>query len=710
MANLTFTTTNWGTTLIPSPNQITRNISDSLQNSIRYLDGLDQVSEDVSSTVYRAGFDNDGVLTATGSGFNTSFWRLNRLTYSEPANQVGFRFSGDLQINTNSEQFGGSLSSLQVKLFNLELAAAGTLSINSSGNGTGVLREVSYKQSGVTVKIEDSSITYNGFQASGTIGKVTVTSPQGNSLAISDSSKLTAPLLNNLQSQSWAYFFSAEFLNGNDRLVAGNQNDDFSGFAGHDRLFGKGGNDKLGGGVGNDSLYGENGNDVLRGDSGDDVLNGGPGVDTMTGGAGNDLYYVDSATDRVIETASSLTAGGKDIVYSYLSTYTLPANVESIRLLSTATANATGNGLGNTLFAGAGNNVLNGGAGVDTVSYNYAASGVTVSLADTGTQATGGSRSDRLISIENLSGSKFGDKLTGNSGDNALSGGAGNDRIVGGAGNDLLNGGAGVDTMIGGAGNDAHIVDSRSDVVSESLGAGSDTLRFDVAGSAAITVSLGGTVSGLTAGQTYSNIENLTLGGTAAHNGIGSTANNQIAGNAAANRLYGHNGNDALNGGAGNDTLDGGAGADTLMGGIGNDRFVLSSASTSDTIGDFRSAIDKLAISQSGIRVGNGNEVLTSSTVAGPGGFSNTTELVVVTGNIGGAITASSAAAKIGAASAAYSVGRTALFGVDNGAGSALYLFTAANADASVSAGELQLLAMMTGTPSTVVSDYLFVA
>jgi Ca2+-binding RTX toxin-like protein len=52
-----------------------------------------------------------------------------------------------------------------------------------------------------------------------------------------------------------------------------------------------------------------------------------------------------------------------------------------------------------------------------------------------------------------------------------------------------------------------------------------------------------------------SNIENLTLSGTAAINGTGNSLDNRITGNNAAN---------VIDGGAGNDTMDGGAGIDTL--------------------------------------------------------------------------------------------------------------------------------------------------
>jgi Ca2+-binding RTX toxin-like protein len=50
------------------------------------------------------------------------------------------------------------------------------------------------------------------------------------------------------------------------------------------------------------------------------------------------------------------------------------------------------------------------------------------------------------------------------------------------------------------------------------------------------------------------NLENLTLTGAAAINGIGNTSNNVLTGNTADNVLNGGTGNDTLIGGAGNDT------------------------------------------------------------------------------------------------------------------------------------------------------------
>ncbi len=89
--------------------------------------------------------------------------------------------------------------------------------------------------------------------------------------------------------------------------------------------------------------------------------------------------------------------------------------------------NLTGSAFNDTLEGNGGNNVLTGGAGIDTVSYEHAPAGVTVSLAVTTAQNTIGAGTDTLSGFENLIGSAFDDTLTGDAGANVLTGLAGND-------------------------------------------------------------------------------------------------------------------------------------------------------------------------------------------------------------------------------------------------------------------------------------------
>jgi Ca2+-binding RTX toxin-like protein len=79
---------------------------------------------------------------------------------------------------------------------------------------------------------------------------------------------------------------------------------------------------------------------------------------------------------------------------------------------------------------------------------------VTVNLALTTAQNTGGGGVDTFLSIENVTGSSFDDVLTGSSQVNALSGGNGNDLIDGGSSNDSIDGGSGNDSLKGSAGDD----------------------------------------------------------------------------------------------------------------------------------------------------------------------------------------------------------------------------------------------------------------
>ncbi len=221
------------------------------------------------------------------------------------------------------------------------------------------------------------------------------------------------------------------------------------------------------------------------GTPGNDALSGGPGVAFMVGGAGNDTYTVDNPGDA----ATGAVSGGSDTVLASVN-YTLAAGSE-----------------------------------VEFLTANAGTTGLT------------------------LTGNELANTIQGGSGNDALRGGAGNDTLIGGAGNDLLNGGAGADAMAGGAGNDTYVVDDPGDVVTEAVGAGSDTVFASVG-------------YALPAG---SEIE--FLRGNTGATGL------TLTGNEFANTIMGTTGDDIITGGAGNDTMSGGGGNDVFkfLAGFGND-------------------------------------------------------------------------------------------------------------------------------------------
>ena len=204
------------------------------------------------------------------------------------------------------------------------------------------------------------------------------------------------------------------------------------------------------------------------------------------------------------------------------------------------------------LDGGAGDDVLNGGAGLDVADYADASAGVSVSLAVSGPQATGGAGTDQLTGIESLAGSAFADLLTGDGSANHLEGEGGNDTLNGGGGADVHAGGAGDDGLDGGA--------------------GADTASY-AAAAAGVSVDLG-------------------LAGPQDTKGAGVdqlVSVENLIGSGFADTLVGDSGANGLVGGAGDDLLIGRAGDDLLTGGAGADLFQFAPGSGHDVVADFNS-------------------------------------------------------------------------------------------------------------------------
>lgn len=334
---------------------------------------------------------------------------------------------------------------------------------------------------------------------------------------------------------------SIEGLSGSifDDLLSGDGGDNgLLGYDGNDLLIGRGGDDILMGENGDDILRGNHGNDLLIGEEGNDRLDGGPGIDEMEGGNGDDTYYVDSADDIVIETAT----GGNDTVYVTGFDATIQAGIERLVILSGAW-DATGNFVANTLIGSADDNVLSGLGGNDTL------------LGGLGRDFVyGGDGADR---IEGEGGS---DRLYGGAGIDTVLGGAGWDNIWGDAGDDQLDGGNGTDRLFGGD--------------------GLDTL-------------LGGIERDYLFGQGGNDI---LRGGDGDDDLHGGNDHDTLYGDEGDDWLFGGAGGDRLEGGAGNDRLQGSYGRDVLVGGAGADRFIFAigdtaaTASGGDRITDFSRA------------------------------------------------------------------------------------------------------------------------
>jgi Ca2+-binding RTX toxin-like protein len=462
----------------------------------------------------------------------------------------------------------------------------------------------------------------------------------------------------------------------NDFLNGDAQNNKLFGLAGDDNISADAGNDTIEGGLGDDTLKGEAGNDVLEGGDGDDLLDGGEGDDSISAALGDDTIIASMGKDTIDGGDGSdtidfttfttgidadLDGGNKVTINNDISV----KNVENIIGSShqdTLSGDAQNNkfygqngddilkgeqnndilygGSGadqifggedddtlygesgnDTLSGGSGNDMIDGGEGNDTVTYVDTNNGVTISLRDTRPQNTGSAGEDKLLNIENITGSNYDDTIEGNSFDNTLDGGSGtdmlsftlvdhavsvdlsittvqntgdgNDVLVGfenlkgskyadilkgdsqkntilaSDGNDTLYTTDGNDQLFGENGNDTFIAADNDGVDTLDGGEGrNDTVDYSSTAKE-ISVSLDGSQSvtlSITDGDNdvIANIENVTTG-SGADNVTGDLYDNYIKTNA---------GNDTLKGGGGDDTLEGGSGNDTFFGGFGDDLII----------------------------------------------------------------------------------------------------------------------------------------
>lgn len=405
---------------------------------------------------------------------------------------------------------------------------------------------------------------------------------------------------------------------------------------------------------------GTNGNDRFTGDLFDtNVFSGiGIGSDRATGGYLRDYFlmsvdqnvdYIDGGAGRdTIDYSRALTGLNINLATGVVSTNgsspllpsTTVAQVQNIEdvvgtrfndtIIGSSADNRLDGGAGNdliragagndTLIGGTGTNTLDGGTGTDTADYSSAAHAVFavmgLNVAGQIDFATGDTFSeDTLVSIENMTGSRFSDYIIGSAGDNILVGGDGNDTLAGmggndaihggngddyvrvgttgtigarlfgdagddsveggdgndfmdgGTGNDYMHGGAGDDTLLGGDGND-HLEGGRgADVIDGGAGFNTAVYRFSQQG-VVVNLATQTATGGDATGDTLSNIQNVW--------------GSQL-------------GNDTLIGSAGDNVLFEQGGNNFLIGGLGRDTFAFDFAPGSNVIGDFSMGDDRLA-------------------------------------------------------------------------------------------------------------------
>lgn len=360
-------------------------------------------------------------------------------------------------------------------------------------------------------------------------------------------------------------------------VLSGMDDINATGDAADNQLTGNAGANILAGGAGNDTLSGGAGNDKY-------VFNTGDGRDRIDNSADDNLAAVDAILlgDGIAANAVTLERVGDDLLLNISATdgvtvsayFSVDADrkIDQIKFADGTIWDQGEIALRTAPQATSGDDVLVGTAGYDT--------------------------------IHGLGGN---DAISGGAGDDLLYGDEGADTLNGEDGNDLLDGGTRSDAMRGGAGNDRYIVDAAGDVVTEYANEGVDTVESSVsttlgsnvenlvltgigqingtgnaldnilAGNAAANILKGGkgndtyhvgtgdtvteisgegidTVVSDVTWTLAANLENLTLGGTAAINGSGNFLANILIGNSANNALNGGYGADIMSGGAGNDT------------------------------------------------------------------------------------------------------------------------------------------------------------
>ncbi len=416
--------------------------------------------------------------------------------------------------------------------------------------------------------------------------------------------------------------------------------DNLVGTAADDRIGGLGGDDVLQGADGNDMLTGGGGADILDGGIGWDMASYQFATTAVTIDLGSGTGAGGEAQgDTLIDIEEIIGSGFNDM---------LTGSTGSERLFGGDGNDLIEGGTGSdSLSGGSGNNTVSyarssAGVTVDLQLGTGRGGDAENDRLEQFIRVIGSAYDDHLSSgwafyDESLFGGAGNDVLVGNGGLNTLEGGAGDDVIRGGFGADLLRGGTGNDTFVYTRIDHESTVDPVSKDLIADFAAGDriDLSAIDADGNAANGVTaftfVGSQFTGHAGEVAIVDFGNGVQGVYLDGNGdripesiINVRSDHALTAADFVGVLLGNTGNETISGGAGDDVLTGGAGADVLKGGGGNDTFAYVSVADStvarggkDTIVDFSTGdrIDLSAIDADG-NAGNGDTAFSFGTGA----------------------------------------------------------------------------------------------
>lgn len=200
-------------------------------------------------------------------------------------------------------------------------------------------------------------------------------------------------------------------------------------------------------------------------------------------GAENSDEYDEAYRERFFSGANKIVGTPQgDNISSYGGNDTISSGTGSDTIVAGDGNDNVSAGEGNDLIVGgdgAGDDLYDGGNGIDTVRYTSAGAAITIDLVKGSAKSSAvpgaaGIGIDKLRGIENLIAGEYADTITGSKSANVIEGRGGNDTLDGGLGNDTLDGGAGSDLFVFSTKPAANYIDTISD-----FEAGVDKLVFN---------------------------------------------------------------------------------------------------------------------------------------------------------------------------------------------------------------------------------------